>query len=72
MHFPKVPPTSDKSNLDFALHAGRLLGGWWDCSLTGDRNHSNCEGDRAISVAVLKLGPVFLLGFFGVTKMCLN
>lgn len=58
-----MPLTSDKSNLDFALQAGGLVGDWWDCSIPGDGNRSNCEGDRAISVAVLKLGP-FFVGFW--------
>lgn len=55
---------SDKSNLDFVLHAGELVGVRWDCRITGDGNHSKCEGSRAISVAGLKTGYFFIVFFF--------
>lgn len=73
MRVPRVPLTSDKSSLAFAVDAGGALGDWRDRSVTGDGNHSACERDRAISVAGLKLGP-FLLWFCGffVMKMSLD
>lgn len=58
--FPKCLLTSDKYNLDFALHAGGVVGVWWDCSDVGDGSHSSWERDRQISVDVLKPGGFFV------------